>query len=81
MAKRRARQDHWNYTLRDGRTVVKHGITSDPCQRHAQMKKLRFSSMCIDPVAVSKETAFKREKCRIKTHQRSHRGRKPRYNK
>ena len=83
MAKRRVKQDHWNYTLRDGRKIVKHGITTDPCQRFNQMKDkgLRFSSMCIDPVAISKKTAFKREKERIEAYKRSHRGRKPRYNK
>jgi len=80
---RRTKQDHWNYTLRDGRLIVKHGITTDPCERFTQMenKGLRFTSMCLDPVAVSQKTALKREKKRIKVHQRSHRGRKPRYNK
>jgi len=80
---RRAKQDHWNYTLRDGRSVVKHGITADPCERYIQMKNkgLRFTSMCLDPVAVSKNTALRREKWRVKAHQGSHRGRKPRYNK
>ena len=80
---RRAKQDHWNYTLRNGKFVVKHGITSIPRQRLTQMKskRLRFTSMTLDPVAVSKKTARKREKRRVKAHQRSHRGRKPRYNK
>ena len=83
MAKRRATQDHWNYTLRDGRFIVKHGITTNPYGRAVQMenKGLRFTSMIIDPVAVSEKTARKREKWRIRAHQRSHRGRKPRYNK
>lgn len=83
MARRRARQEHWNYTLRDGRFVVKHGVTTKPNQRMVQMenKGLRFTSMIIDPVAVSEKTALKREKERLKAYQRSHRGRKPRYNK
>ena len=83
MGKRRAKQDHWNYTLRDRRLVVKHGITTNPSQREAQMENraLRFTSMIIDPVAVSEKTARRREKWRIKAYQRSHRGRKPRYNK
>jgi len=78
-----AKRDHWNYTVRDGRTVVKHGITSKPCQRLTQMKNKgrNFTSMCLDSVAVSKETALKRERNRIKTYQKNHRGRKPRYNK
>jgi len=83
MAKRRAKQDHWNYTLRDRRSVVKHGVTTNPCQRLTQMenKGMRFTSMCLDPVAVSKKTALKREEKRIKAYKRNHRGRKPRYNK
>ena len=83
MAKRRVKQDHHNYTLRDGRIVVKHGVTTEPYQRYTQMKSkgVRFTSMIVDPVAVSKNTALKREKKRVKAHQRSHRGRKPRYNK
>ena len=80
---RRAKQDHWNYTLRDGRFVVKYGITTNPNQRLVQMENigLRFTSMIIDPVAVSEKTARKREKWRIRAYQRSHRRRKPRYNK
>ena len=83
MGKRRAKQDHHNYTLRDGRFVVKHGITTSPYRRVVEMenKGLNFTSMVIDPVVVSEKTARKREKDRVKTHQRSHRGRKPRYNK
>jgi hypothetical protein len=78
-----AKRDHWNYTLRDGRKVVKHGITSDPCQRFTQMKnkRRRFTSMCLDPVPVTKKTALKRERNRIQTYQKTHKGRKPRYNK
>lgn len=83
MAKKRAKQDHHNYVLRDGRFVVKHGITTDPDERKVQMEneRLRFTSMTIDPVAVSEETARKREKERVKAHQKSHKGKKPRYNK
>lgn len=78
---RRAKQDHYNYTLRDGRFIVKYGITTDPAERLTQMKRKRFTSMTVDPVAVSEKTARKREKKRIKAYQRSHKGRKPRYNK
>lgn len=83
MAKKRAKRDHHNYVLRDRRFVVKHGITTSPNQRMVQMENegLRFTSMCIDPVAVSEETARKREKERVNAHQKSHKGRKPRYNK
>lgn len=83
MGKKRARQTHWNYTLRDGRNVVKHGITTRPYTRAVEMenKGLKFTSMTIDSVAVSEETAREREAERIEAHQRSHGGRKPRYNK
>ena len=81
--KKRVKQDHWNYTLRNRRNVVKHGITTNPEGRAIQMENagLEFTSMTIDPVAVSKETALKREKERVETHKRSHKGKKPRYNK
>lgn len=81
--KKRVKQDHYNYKLRDGRIIVKHGTTTSPERRQVEMenKGLRFTSMTIDPVAVSKKTALEREKKRIKTHQRSHKGKKPRYNK
>ena len=81
--KKRVKQDHWNYTLRDGRRVVKHGITTNPEEREIQMENagLKFTSMTKDQIAVSKETALKREKERVEAYQRSHKARKPRYNK
>lgn len=80
---RRAKQNYYNYTLRDSRRVVKHGITNNPYRRTVEMEnqKRRFTSLIINPVAVSEGTARKREAERIKTFQRSHKGRKPRYNK
>lgn len=80
--KKRAKQDHHNYVLRDSRIIVKHGVTTDLNRRLVEMENegLRFTSVIIDPVAVSKETALKRERRRIKTYQRSHKGKKPRYN-
>lgn len=81
--KKRVKQDHYNYVLRDGRIIVKYGMTSGPNRRLVEMenKGLRFTSMTTDPVAVSKKTAREREKKRIKMYQRSHEGGKPRYNK
>lgn len=83
MPKKRAKQTHSNYTLRNGRFVVKHGITTNPYRRAVEMenKGLQYTSMIIDPVAVSEKTARKREKERIEAHQRSHKGKKPKYNK
>jgi len=83
MANSRVKQNHWNYTLRKDKKVVKHGITSNVPQRLTQMKNkgLRFTTIYVDPRAVSKETALKRERKRITTYQKNHGGRKPRYNK
>ena len=83
LGKKRAKQDHHNYVLRDGRFVVKHGITTDPNQRVVQMENegKQFTSMIIDPVAVSEETARKREEERVEAYQKNHKGKKPRYNK
>jgi len=47
---RRTKQDHWNYTLRDGRLVVKHGITTDPCERFTQMENMRTLCRDISPI-------------------------------
>lgn len=82
--KKRAKQNCHNYTLRDGRIVVKHGTTCRrPTVRKEEMKSsgLRFSTMIRDSIAVSKKTALKREKERIRAYQKSHKGRNPRYNK
>lgn len=83
MVKKRAKRNYYNYTLRDHRFVVKHGITNDPDRRSVKMENedLNFTSMLIDPVAVSEETARKREKKRIEAYQRSHKRKKPKYNK
>lgn len=83
MVRRRAKQNYHNYTLRDGRFVVKHGITDDSERRLEEMENegLRFTSMIVDPRAVSEETARKREEERIATYQKNHKGKKPRYNK
>jgi len=82
MTKKRTKQNYHNYTLRKGRLVVKHGITDDPERRLDEMKNegLQFTSMTLDTIAVSEETARKREEERIKAYQKSH-GKKPKYNK
>jgi len=83
LVKKRVKQNYYNYTLRDGRFVVKYGITKSPDRRVIEMDNagLKFTSMTINPVAVSKKTALKRENERIKAYKRSHKGRKPKYNK
>lgn len=83
MGKKRAKRDHWNYELRDGHRIVKHGITTNTDERFIQMENqgLRFTSMLIDPVPVSKDTALKRERERVERYRRTHGGRRPRYNR
>ena len=81
--KRRTKQNYHGYTLRDGRFIVKYGITNNPRRREIEMenKGLKFSSITLDPMAISKKTALKREKEKVETYKRSHKGRKPKYNK
>jgi len=80
---KRVKRDCRNYTLRNGRKVVKYGISCrPPKQRETEMKVggLDFTSMTVG-IALSEKTARKREKENIKGYQRGHRGRKPKYNK
>ena len=83
MGKKRAKRNYRNYTLRDGRKTVKHGITNDPDRRLQEIENegLKFTSMILDPVSVSEQTARQREQERVESHQRSHKGKKPKYNK
>lgn len=82
MGKKRAKRDHWNYTLYDNRRIVKHGISTDTDRRFIELENqgLHFKSMSIDPVPVSQATALKREKERVEQYMKSHKGRRPRYN-
>jgi len=79
---RRAKRDTVNYTLRRGRKVVYKGITKNPKKRASDHKRSgkKFTSMTTS-VKVSRKTAMKREKARLKSYKKSHRGRRPRYNK
>lgn len=81
--KREEKRTYYNYVLRDGKRVVYYGITANPKKRAIEIKNkgLRFTSMIIDPIALSEKTAREREKERIETYQKSHKGRNPRYNK
>ena len=79
---KRAKRDTVNYTLRQGRKVVYKGITNNPERRAAEHKRSgkKFTSMTTS-VKVSRKTAQKREKSKIKTFKKNHSGKKPRYNK
>ena len=83
MGRKRASRDTWNYTLRKDRKVVKHGITNDPVRREQELRTegLKFTSMMLDSTAVSEATARERELERVEAYQRSHKGKKPKYNK
>ena len=80
--KKRSKRDTVNYTLRQGRKTVYHGITNNPSRRRSEHKASgkRFTSMTTS-TKVSRSTARKRESSRISSHKQSHHGRKPRYNK
>lgn len=69
--------------MRDGRRVVKHGITDDIDRRFNEMvaQGLRFTSMCSDRYPITKETALRREAERVQTYRDNHDGRRPRYNR
>lgn len=79
---RKAKRNVVNYTLRQGRKTVYKGITNNPARRRAEHKRSgkRFTRMTTG-VKISMKTARKRETVGITSYKRSHRGRRPRYNK
>jgi len=81
MAKKRAKQDTVNYTLRKGRKTVYKGITNDLDRRLKKHKRdgKKFTSVAKSR-KVSRETARKREKAGIKGYKQNT-GKKPRLNK
>jgi predicted GIY-YIG superfamily endonuclease len=71
------------YVLRDGREIVQFGITSGPvdrAQEHLRDRK-QFTTMTVVGPTVTRDSALDWERERIKTYQRTHGGKKPRYNK
>ena len=82
VGRRRACRDTYNYELKQGRRVVYRGITNNPNRRfqeHLQSGK-RFTYMVWSAYPLSRKSARKREKTSIQRYERSHFGRKPRYN-
>jgi hypothetical protein len=79
LGRKRSKRDYWNYTLRDGRYVVKHGITNDPDRRlhELEIEGEKFTSMIFDRFPVSENTARQREQARIDAYRRSHKGKTP----
>ena len=83
MVRKRSKRNYRNYTLRDGRFVVKHGITKNPDRRLQEMETegLRFTSMIFDRYPVTEDTARQREQDRVEAYRRGHKGKNPKYNK
>ena len=83
MVRKRSKRNYRNYTLRDGRFVVKHGITKNLDRRLQEMETegLRFTSMIFDRYPVTEDTARQREQDRVEAYRRGHKGKNPKYNK
>ncbi len=78
-----SQRDTYRYVLREGRQIVQFGISIDPDARaneHSNDRK-RFTTMTVVGPAVTRETALDWERGRIEGYERTHGGRKPRYNK
>lgn len=62
--KRRARRDIYLYHLKQGRRIVRTGITNDPERRKREHKSAgkRFSHIHVHPYPMSRGKALEREK-------------------
>jgi len=83
MKNSRRDRDTYRYVLRDGRDIVQYGVSEDPETRvyqHSGDNK-RFTTMTIVGPAVTREAALQWERTQIEQYCRTHRGKKPRYNK
>lgn len=76
-------RDTYRYVLRDGRDVVQYGISDHPEVRAYahELDGKRFTGVSIAGPAVTRESAQDWERDMIEAYQRSHGGKKPRYNK
>ena len=83
MVRKRSKRNYRNYTLRDGRFVVKYGITKNPDRRLQEMETegLRFTSMIFDRYPVTEDIARQREQDRVEAYRRGHKGKNPKYHK
>ena len=77
------RRDTHRYILRDGRQIVQFGISNGPLDRAEEHRNdgKRFSSVEVVGPAVTRDSALDWERYRVESYQRSHGGRRPRYNK
>jgi hypothetical protein len=76
-------RDTYRYVLRDGRDVVQYGISDHPEVRayEHELQGKRFTGLSVVGPAVTRESAQDWERDMIEAYQRSHEGKKPRYNK
>jgi len=76
-------RDTYRYVLRDGRDVVQYGISDHPEVRAYahELDGKRFTGVSIVGPPVTRESAQDWERDMIEAYQRSHGGKKPRYNK
>jgi predicted GIY-YIG superfamily endonuclease len=75
-------RDTWLYELKDGNEIVYYGISGDPDVRaiqHANSGK-KFTHVKVISMALTRESAERREKGEIQRYQRQHGGRAPKYN-
>ena len=83
VSRKMASRSSHRYILRDGRTIVQFGITNgaiDRAMEHLRSGK-RFTTMTVIGPAVTRDTALDWERDRIEGYQRTHDGKRPRYNK
>jgi hypothetical protein len=76
-------RDTYRYVGRDGRQVVIYGISDHPEVRAYQheLAGKRITGVTVVGPPVTRDAALEWERAMIEAYQRSHGGRKPRYNK
>lgn len=76
-------RDTYRYELRDGRQLVQYGISERPDVRAYQheLDGKRFTGVTVVGPAVTRESALEWERDMIAAYERSHAGKRPRYNK
>jgi len=76
-------RNSYRYVLREGRVVVQYGVTDHPGMRDYQheLQGKRYTRMSVVQPAVTRDSAEEWERDMIEAYQRSHGGKKPRYNK
>ena len=75
-------RDTWLYELKDGNEIVYYGISNNPDTRaigHANSRKA-FTHLNVISVALTRESAERREGQEIRRYQRQQGGRPPKYN-